>query len=114
MSRNVVRAMARKQYDHFSRDWRRERRMAASASPKRFGKKPSFSEWYHMHGGDAAMLRQSTPSDVREHLGMDPWDDVPPEQRMREAVEATRKALSGGIDGLDSAAPAVPTFGRQQ
>lgn len=71
MSRKIERAAARRQYDRFSRDWRREKRMAGAWG--RPGGKPRFSEWYHMHDGVLDDLAASTPGDVREHLGLPPW-----------------------------------------
>lgn len=107
MSRTIARSMARKQYDRFSRDWRREKRMAGAWG--RPGRKPTFSQWYALHQGDPAMMRESSPSDVQEHLGLDPWVD---EARVRaeNAVRATQKALEE-VDGPERGVMTIPMVG---
>jgi len=111
MSRTIARAVARRQYDRFSRDWRREKRMAGHWG--RPGRKPTFSEWYHLHQGDSGMMDQSTPADIREYLGMDPWQPDPRAERMREQVEAARRAIdeaTGGERGVTT----IPIIGEDE
>jgi hypothetical protein len=71
MSRTIHRRIARSLYDRFSRDWRREKRMAGMHG--RPGRRPTFNQWYRMHQADSGMMAQATVSDVREYLGDDPW-----------------------------------------
>lgn len=91
MFRTIERRNARRLYDSFSRAWRREKRMAGLYGKP--GRKPPFNQWYHMHERDASLMRQSTPSDVREYLGLDPWAPPPvqaapsvPDERPRGVV----------------------------
>lgn len=71
-NRTIERSVARKLYGEFSRKWRRERRLAGKAGRPGF-RKPTFHQWYEMHLRDRDMMRQSTPVDVQEYLGRDPW-----------------------------------------
>ena len=72
ISRAIDRSVARKLYDGFSKKWRSELRFAG-----RYGKpgtrKPTFNQWFAMHQKDLTMMSESTPADVREYLGADPW-----------------------------------------
>lgn len=72
--RNIERAVARKLYDCFSLKWRREARVMGSYG-KRGMRKPTFHQWYEAHMRDETMMKESTPADVREHFGIDPWGD---------------------------------------
>lgn len=85
MSRTIERSVARKLYDGFSRTWRREKRMAGAFGKP--GRKPTFNEWYHMHSRNTAMMAESSPSDVQEYLGLDPWEARPVGRAIEEAVE---------------------------
>lgn len=76
MLRMIERKNARRLYDRFSRTWRREKRMAGVYGKP--GRKPTFNEWYYMHEGNSSMMAQSTPADVQEYLGLDPWDEPKP------------------------------------
>lgn len=96
MSRTIERHVARKLYDNFSRTWRREKRMAdAYGKP---GRKPTFNEWYHMHSRDNALMAESTPSDVQEYLGLDPWE-VRSVGRVTEEAAEQRGVLTIPIAG---------------
>lgn len=112
MSRTVARSVARKQYERFSRDWRREKRMAGAWG--RPGRKPTFSEWYHLHEGDSGMMGQSTPSDVQEHLGMDPWAPDPRAERLRDQVEAARRAIEEVSEGGQRGVVTIPIIGEDE
>lgn len=118
-TRTIERAVARRQYDRFSRDWRREKRMAGAWGEP--GAKPRFSEWYHIHQGDGGMMGQSTPADVREHLRVTEhrswsWDPAPDpnSERLRERVEAARRALDGVADASDRGAVTIPIIGEDE
>lgn len=60
------------------------------------GRKPGFNQWYHMHERDATMMRQSTPSDVREYLGLDPWAP-PPSQDFPSAPQVSDEGPRGVV-----------------
>lgn len=108
MSRNIDRSVARRHYERFSRDWRREKRMAGAWGKP--GKKPVFSEWYHMHQRDSGMMSKSTPADVQEHLGLDPW--VEPSRPEREALRVIQKAL-GELEG-ERGVVTIPIIGENE
>ena len=74
-SRMIQRNNARQLYGQFSVKWRRERRLAGD-SVKGY-RKPSFSQWVSMHMGDRDMMAESTPVDVQEYMGHDPWESAP-------------------------------------
>lgn len=75
-SRTIERGMARALYDDFSRRWRREKRLAGKDGFPGYGK-PTFGQWHRMHLRNLEMMRESTPVDVQEYLGMDPWAETP-------------------------------------
>ena len=75
MSRTIERSIARREYGKFARRWRDEKRFAGVYGQPGY-RRPSFSEWYHMHQRDLEMMKQSTPADVQEYLGADPWVEV--------------------------------------
>ena len=72
MSRNLERSMARSEYAKFAKRWRHEQRLAGVYGKTGF-KRPKFNEWYAIHQRDMEMMKHSTPDDVREYLGADPW-----------------------------------------
>jgi hypothetical protein len=71
-NRIINRTMAHKLYEDFSKQWRRQKRLAGQ-----YGKpsmpRPTFNQWYAMHERDVSMMSESSPNDVREYLGADPW-----------------------------------------
>lgn len=69
MSRTIERSIARREYEKFARRWREEKRFAGVYGKTGY-RKPSFNEWYHMHQSDLEQMRQSSPADVQEHLGL--------------------------------------------
>lgn len=75
--RAIERKMARALYDKFSEKWRNEQRLVRITGGKKAHRKPVFRAWYAMHMRDLAMMRQSTPTDVREYMGIDPWEPEP-------------------------------------
>lgn len=83
MSRTIERSIARREYEKFARRWREEKRFAGVYGKTGY-RKPSFNEWYHMHQSDLEQMRQSSPADVQEHLGLDPWIEVQPERPLQQ------------------------------
>lgn len=73
-NRIIERRIARALYDEFSRKWRRGCRLAGKSGVSGH-RKPSFGEWRRMHLNDHGMMGESTPIDVQEFLGRDPWDE---------------------------------------
>lgn len=71
--RKQSRAEARRYYNTFSKIWRRDMRLAGLYGKKTQYKKPTFSQWVKMHESNNQMMEQSTPQDVQEHMGLDPW-----------------------------------------
>lgn len=118
MCRTIARAVARRQYDRFSRDWRREKRMAGAWG--RPGRKPTFSQWYHMHEGDSGMMGQSTPSDVQEYLGLDPWASERERKLAPELTDefrrvlAAQRALEQLEDGTERGVVTIPIIGEDE
>ena len=84
-NRQIERAIARTLYNGFSRAWRREKRLAGKYGEPGF-KKPTFNQWNAMHERNSKMMAESTPADVQEFLGLDPWSEPP--QRTPEQVHA--------------------------
>lgn len=76
-NRTIERKAARRLYDEFSRKWRSERRLAGKVGQPGF-RKPTFRQWHEIHLRDHAMMQASTPADVQEYLGQDPWQDMNP------------------------------------
>lgn len=115
--RTIARSAARKQYERFSRDWRREKRMAGAWGKP--GHKPTFNSWYHLHGGNSGMLAQSTPSDVRECLGMDPWAPEHERKLAPELANEFRKVLAARsaldeLDGTERGVVTIPIIGEDE
>ncbi len=75
-NRTIERSMARTLYQEFSRRWRRERRIAGKQGDPKY-RRPTFRQWHQMHLRDLEMMRQSTPVDVQEYMGQDPWVETP-------------------------------------
>lgn len=75
-SRTIERSMARALYGDFSRRWRMEKRLAGKAGVPGY-RRPSFAQWHRMHLKDLEMMRESTPVDVQEYMGVDPWAETP-------------------------------------
>lgn len=73
--RTIERSIARAMYTEFTRKWTRQKRFAGKYGEKGT-RKPTFSQWYRLHEGNQEMMKQSDPSDVREHLMLDPWVDT--------------------------------------
>lgn len=71
-NRTIERSIAKNLYADFCAKWRREKRLAG-----KYGKpgirRPNFNQWLQIHGRDQLMMSQSTPVDVQEYLGHDPW-----------------------------------------
>lgn len=82
-NRTISRSMARKLYTEFSRRWRREKNLAGLHGKPGY-RKPTFSQWYAIHQRDTEMMRESTPTDVQEYLGVDPWVEQPAPRSARE------------------------------
>lgn len=76
-NRNISRSIARKLYAEFSKKWRYEKNLAGKHGQPGF-RKPTFNQWYAMYQRDQQMMRESTPQDVQEYLGLDPWVEQPP------------------------------------
>lgn len=87
MSRTIERSVARREYEKFSKRWRDEKRMAGLYGKTGY-RKPTFSEWNAIHQRDLEQLKQSTPADVVEHLGVDPWEG---QSEFRPAVEQPKE-----------------------
>lgn len=83
-NRTIERAVARKLYGDFTRAWRREKRLAGKYGEPGF-RRPTFAQWYAMHQRNQEMMAESTPQDVQEYLGLDPWTDQPKELRPVES-----------------------------
>jgi len=75
-NRTIERAMARTLYSNFSRSWNREKRLMGKYGKPGF-RKPTFAQWFAMHQRDQQMMAESTPKDVQEYLGLDPWEKPP-------------------------------------
>ncbi len=75
--RVIERSIARRLYTEFSKRWRAEK-MKAGLRGKPGYRKPTFSEWYAIHNRDREMMKESTPQDVQEYLGVDPWAETGP------------------------------------
>lgn len=73
LGRKQRRTEARRLYDRFSKQWREEMRLVGLYGKKSPYKRPSFSQWMAMHERDTDMMAESTPADVQEYLGQDPW-----------------------------------------
>lgn len=72
-NRTIERSTAKALYHEFSLKWKRELRLSGKYGKPGF-RKPTFSQWHKMHMKDHEMMKESTPSDVQEFLGLDPWD----------------------------------------
>lgn len=105
-NRTIDRATARRLYDDFSRRWRSEKRAAGKYGQPGF-RKPTFSQWYAIHDRDRSMMEESTPQDVQEYLGLDPWSEaLPPAPTATESTGErgvmTIPMVGGDDDGGDS------------
>lgn len=99
-SRTIERGMARALYDDFSRRWRREKRLAGKVGFPGY-RKPTFGQWHRMHLRNLEMMRESTPVDVQEYLGVDPWADP--------SVEGTEApANNGDTEPMDRGVVTLP------
>ncbi len=85
-NRIFARSVAKALYTEFSRRWRRERRFNGKAGKPGF-RKPSFRQWSKMHSSDIGMMAESTPSDVQEHMGLDPWVVAAPTSDLPSSME---------------------------
>lgn len=114
MSRTISRSVAKRHYAKFSRLWRDDLRRAGLYGVARSPKRPTFNQWYAMHMQDIALTKESTPADVREHLGLtleaDPWAEqpkpLPPPVEQFEAVSAETGGQRG-VMTIDIVDPAV-------
>lgn len=93
MSRAIERHIARGLYEEFCRKWRRDKRLAGKAGQPGY-RKPTFQQWNAIHLRDQEMMRESTPVDVQEYLGHDPWDTSVTE---RAANAETDQAMRGVV-----------------
>lgn len=101
MSRTLNRSIARAHYNQFAKQWRRDLRTAGLYGQPRSPKRPTFNQWFAMHMNDTAMTKESTPGDVVEYLGLDPWDPAN-EGTERPAFET---------DDSDRGVVTIPMFG---
>jgi hypothetical protein len=92
MSRTLERSIARREYTKFAKRWRDEKRFAGVYGQPGY-RRPSFNEWYHMHQKDLEMMRQSTPADVQEYLGQDPWVEIQAPAPMKQAEEDAERGV---------------------
>ena len=97
-NRTISRSMARKLYTEFSRKWRREKNLAGLHGKPGY-RKPTFNQWYAIHQRDADMMRESSPADVQEYLGVDPWApaDVVAHEAARKPDQAIDAAGERGV-----------------
>lgn len=107
MSRTLERSVARREYDKFLKRWRQEKRLTGVYGKPGY-RHPSFSEWYTIHQRNLEMMRQSSPSDLVEYMGDDPWaqpeevqarsgNDTPREERGAATIDiASGEEESGG------------------
>jgi hypothetical protein len=102
MSRTLERSIARREYEKFARRWREEKRLAGVYGKTGY-RKPTFSEWNAMHQRDLESMRQSTPADVVEHLGADPWADDAPSAFTPAGEIAPSKSEDRGVVTIDIA-----------
>jgi hypothetical protein len=103
MSRTIERAVARREYEKFSKKWREEKRFAGVYGQVGY-RKPSFNEWYHMHQRNLEMMKESTPADVQEHLGLDPWIEVQdPPRTAKEIHDEAIPEENRGVITIDIA-----------
>lgn len=93
MSRTIERSVARREYEKFAKRWREEKRFAGVYGKTGY-RKPSFNEWYHIHQKDLEMMKQSTPADVQEYLGLDPWVEVQASPESPSQEESDRGVLT--------------------
>lgn len=77
MSRNLERSIARELYAKFAKRWRQEQRLSGVYGQPGY-KRPKFNEWFTMHQRNLEMMNESTPADVREYVGADPWGEPNP------------------------------------
>lgn len=89
--RTMTRAIARKLYERFSRNWRRDVRLAGQYGKPGTGK-PTFNAWWKMHLKQLEQMRNSTPADVREYLS-DPWADGPTAPAPRSAEPEEKRGV---------------------
>ncbi len=76
--RQIDRSIARTLYTKFSQQWRNELRSQNKYGMANSPKRPTFNQWYAMHGRNLGDLKKSTPADVQEYLhANDPWEDMP-------------------------------------
>lgn len=76
-NRTLNRSAAKALYAKFSHAWRDEKRLSGQYG-KPGARKPTFNQWYKMHQRDIGMMAESTPTDVQEYLGLDPWEQSEP------------------------------------
>lgn len=97
MSRTLERSIARRQYEKFLKQWRQEKRLAGVYGKSGY-KHPSFNEWSSMYQSNLDMMRKSTPADVVEHIGADPWAEAPREYTPQEIYDGEdRKEVQRGV-----------------
>lgn len=82
-NRAITRSIAHKLYADFSKRWRREKNLAGLHGKPGY-RKPTFNQWYAMHQRDQEMMAESSPQDVQEHMGLDPWSEPTPEKTAQE------------------------------
>lgn len=99
-NRTIERAIARRLYGEFSKAWRSEKRLAGKYGERGY-RKPTFSQWYGMHQHDQEMMRQSSPQDVQEYLGLqDPWaEEMPKAPQESSELKEERGVMTIPIAG---------------
>lgn len=96
-NRTIERAVARKLYADFAKAWRREKRLAGRYGQTGY-RRPTFSQWYEMHQRDQEMMAASSPQDVLEYLGQDPWAELEPERTPQEIHDGLSESERGIVE----------------
>jgi hypothetical protein len=100
-ARSIERSVARKLYTNFTKQWRDEMRTKGVYGQKASFKRPTFSQWFAMHQRDADMMKESTPSDVQEYLGLDPWTEQAKPSSDGSVTTEKRGVMTMSISGDD-------------
>lgn len=100
-NRKLNRTMARKLYERFSEIWRRDLRLSGLYGKKDAPKKPTFGQWYKMHERQVEQMQESTPQDVLEYMGEDPWASQLDPQ-VSDSVDENRGVVTIPIAGDDN------------
>jgi hypothetical protein len=101
MSRNLERSIARNLYAKFAKRWRQEQRLSGVYGQPGY-KRPKFNEWYAIHQKNLDMMNESTPADVREYVGADPWGEpMPAREEPKASDEGERGVTTINIAGSE-------------